>query len=273
MQRLLKLFAALLIAGCATASAQSQSSDSPPLIAGRVSLAEGDFQIWRAEEDADGEWDTAQVNDVVTVGTGLYTGSNGRAEFRVGPNTYRLSAGSRGGFNQLDYGNAVFNLENGSLNVALAQPQQGEVSSVTVDGIRIDLRHPPLSNRCRRQRRPSARDRFNGQGSVVTGANAITWQRAGADCRARVIEHQLRASSSDIVRSMGTHPRRALSQRAIGTLCVAVHDGLRRTRLSRRLDSRRLVRQRMGAARRASWMGPISLGPMALGKAMGLDLG
>ena len=113
MQRLLKLFAALLIAGCATASAQSQSNDSPPLIAGRVSLAEGDFQIWRAEEDADGEWDLAQINDVVTVGTGLYTGSDGRAEFRVGPNTYRLSAGSRGGLNKLDYGHAVFNIENG----------------------------------------------------------------------------------------------------------------------------------------------------------------
>ncbi|HVE88352.1 MAG TPA: hypothetical protein VNA44_01520, partial [Burkholderiaceae bacterium] len=130
MQRFLMLFAAVLIAGCATASAQ-QSSDSPPLIAGRVSLAEGDVQVWRAEEDADGEWDLAQVNDVVTVGTGLYTGSNGRAEFRVGPNTYRLTANSRGGFNQLDYGSAVFNLEYGSVNVSLAQPQQGESASVT----------------------------------------------------------------------------------------------------------------------------------------------
>ncbi len=91
MQRFLMLFAALLIAGFGTASAQSQSGDSPPLIAGRVSIAEGDVQIWRAEEDADGAWDLAQINDVVTVGTGLYTGSNGRAEFRVGPNSYRLS--------------------------------------------------------------------------------------------------------------------------------------------------------------------------------------
>ncbi len=56
MQRFLMLFAALLV-GCATAIAQPQSNDSPPLIAGRVSLAEGDVQIWRAEEDADGEWD------------------------------------------------------------------------------------------------------------------------------------------------------------------------------------------------------------------------
>ncbi len=114
MQRLLMVFVALL-AVCATASAQPQSSDSPPLIAGRVSVAEGDVQIWRAEEDADGQWDLAQINDVVTVGTGLYTGSNGRTQFRVGPNTYHLSSGSRGGFNQLDYGSAVFNLEYGSL--------------------------------------------------------------------------------------------------------------------------------------------------------------
>ena len=174
MQRLLKLFAALLIAGCATASAQSQSNDSPPLIAGRVSLAEGDFQIWRTEEDADGEWDLAQINDVVTVGTGLYTGSDGRAEFRVGPNTYRLSAGSRGGFNQLDYGHAVFNLENGSLNVALAQPQQGEVSSVTVDGIRIDLAAPGRYRIDAAGSGGQARVTvFSGQGNVLTGGNGI----------------------------------------------------------------------------------------------------
>ena len=174
MQRLLKLFAALLIAGCATASAQSQSNDSPPLIAGRVSLAEGDFQIWRTEEDADGEWDLAQINDVVTVGTGLYTGSDGRAEFRVGPNTYRLSAGSRGGFNQLDYGHAVFNLENGSLNVALAQSQQGEVSSVTVDGTRIDLAAPGRYRIDAAGSGGQARVTvFSGQGNVLTGGNGI----------------------------------------------------------------------------------------------------
>ena len=174
MQRLLKLLAAILIIGCATASAQSQSSDGPPLIAGRVSLAEGDFQIWRTEEDSDGNWDTAQINDVVTAGTGLYTGSNGRAEFRVGPNTYRLSAGSRGGFNQLDYGGAVFNLEYGSLNVSLAQPQQGEVSSVTVNDTRIALAAPGRYRIDATENGGQARVTvFSGQGSVLSGSNAI----------------------------------------------------------------------------------------------------
>ena len=175
MQRFLMLLAALLIAGFGTASAQSQSSDSPPLIAGRVSIAEGDVQIWRAEEDADGAWDLAQINDVVTVGTGLYTGSNGRAEFRVGPNSYRLSEDSRGGFSQLDYGGAVFNLENGSLNVALARPQEGEVASVTVDGIRFELAAPGRYRIDAAGNGGQARVTvFNGQGSVVTGTNAIT---------------------------------------------------------------------------------------------------
>ncbi len=172
MQRFLKLLAVLLFAGSATAHAQS--NDSPPLIAGRVSLAEGDVQVWRTEEDADGAWDLAQINDVVTVGSGLYTGANGRAEFRVGPHTYRLSAGSRGGFSQLDYGSAVFNLENGSLNVALARPQQGENSSVTVDGIRIDLAAPGRYRIDAAGNGGRARVTvFSGHGSVLTAANSI----------------------------------------------------------------------------------------------------
>lgn len=176
MNRLLTLLVAVLIAGCATATAaaQSQSNESPPLIAGRIVVAEGDVQIWRAEEDADGNWDLAQVNDVVTIGTGLYTGANGRTEFRVGPNTFRLSSGSRGGFNQLDYTGTVFNLENGALNVWLARPQNGEFSAVTVDGIRIDLAGPG------RYRIDSAGNGgqarvtvFNGRASVATTGSAI----------------------------------------------------------------------------------------------------
>ena len=205
MQRFLMLFAALLTA-CATAIAQPQSNDSPPMIAGRVSLAEGDAQIWRAEEDADGEWDLAQINDVVTVGTGLYTGSNGRTEFRVGPNTYRLSAGSRGGFNQLDYGGAVFNLEHGSLNVSLAQPQQGEVSSVTVDGTRIDLAAPGRYRIDATENGGQARVTvFSGQGSVLSGAQRNQCrERASFGCGARLVEPQLRAGIVHVVRSMGT---------------------------------------------------------------------
>lgn len=172
MHRLLMLFAAFLIA--ASATAQSQSNDSPPLIAGRLSVAEGDVQIWRAEEDADGQWDLAQVNDVVTVGTGLYTGENGRTEFRVGPSTFRLSSGSRGGFNQLDYSSAVFNLEHGSLSVRLTRADHGESAAVTVGGTRINLANPGRYRIDAGDGQGQARiNVFHGQASVDAGGNAI----------------------------------------------------------------------------------------------------
>ncbi|HVE90238.1 MAG TPA: DUF6600 domain-containing protein, partial [Burkholderiaceae bacterium] len=90
------------------------------------------------------------------------------------PNTYRLTANSRGGFNQLDYGSAVFNLEYGSVNVSLAQPQQGESASVTVDGTRIDLAAPGRYRIDAAGNGGQARVTvFSGQGSVFAAGNAI----------------------------------------------------------------------------------------------------
>ena len=173
MRRLLTLFAVLLIAGSAV-NAQPQSSDTPPLIAGRLSLAEGDAQIWRVEEDDDGQWDQAQVNDVVTVGTGLYTGNDGRAELRVGPNTFRLSHGSRGGFSQLDYAAAVFNLEYGSLNVRLLRSDNGERSAVTIDGAtQIDLLTPGRYRIDADERGQARVSVFGGQATVRVGNSSI----------------------------------------------------------------------------------------------------
>ncbi|MEP6609514.1 MAG: DUF6600 domain-containing protein [Burkholderiaceae bacterium] len=174
MQRLLMMITALLVTACAMGTAQSQSRDSPPLIAGRVSVAEGDVQIWRTEEEAGGQWDLAQVNDVVTVGTGLYTGGNGRTEFRVGPNTFRFSPGSRGGFSQLDYTGGVFNLETGSINISLARPGNSEFSAVTFEGMRVDLAAPGRYRIDAAGNGGQARVTvFSGQGSVSTGGNAI----------------------------------------------------------------------------------------------------
>ena len=53
MQRWFALIVAFVVAGCTAvtpADAQSSSSE-PPLIAGRVAVADGDAQIWRVEED------------------------------------------------------------------------------------------------------------------------------------------------------------------------------------------------------------------------------
>lgn len=175
MQRWFALIAAFLIAGCTTvgnADAQG-TSDSPPLIAGRVAVAEGDAQIWRVEEDGDGLWDDAVVNDVVTAGAGLYTGADGRNEVRVGPHTFRLAPASRGGFSQLDYSTAVFDLEYGTLNVRLARPEHGESTAVTVAGTRLDLVAPGRYRIDATDRGPVRLTVFEGHGTVRGAANTV----------------------------------------------------------------------------------------------------
>jgi hypothetical protein len=177
MQRWLTLIAAFLIAGCTTvapAGAQGSSpGDAPPLIAGRVALAEGNAQIWRVEEDNAGQWDEAEVNDVVSVGTGLYVGADGRNEIRVGPHTFRLGANSRGGFGQLDYSTSVFNLEYGTLNVRLASPGHGETTDVTVAGLRVELVAPGRYRIDATDQGPMRLTAFEGQATVRSSNNAI----------------------------------------------------------------------------------------------------
>ena len=69
----------------------------------------------------------------------------------------------------------MFNLEYGSLNVSLAQPQQGELYSVTVDGTRIDLAAPGRYRIDATENGGQTRVTvFSGRGSVLAGgANAV----------------------------------------------------------------------------------------------------
>jgi hypothetical protein len=177
MQRWLAVIVAFVLAGCAAATPagaqQGQAADEPPLIAGRVAVADGDAQIWRTEdENSAGQWDNAIVNDVVSAGTGLYTGSDGRNEVRVGPNTFRLAAASRGGFTRLDYSTASFDLEYGTLNVRLARPERGETTSVTVAGLRIDLVAPGRYRVDASDQGPMRLTVFEGHGTVRSASNA-----------------------------------------------------------------------------------------------------
>jgi hypothetical protein len=170
MRRWFALIAATAVAGCTTvgaAHAQSTYSDETPLIAGRIALAEGDARIWRVEdENTAGQWDEAMTNDVVSAGTGLYTGSDGRNEIRVGPHTVRLGANSRGGFRELDYDNAVFDLEYGALNVRLARPEHGERTAVTVGDVRLELTAPGRYRIDATDRGPLRLTVFEGHGTV-----------------------------------------------------------------------------------------------------------
>lgn len=142
------LLCAVLLAGCgatltsAPSGAQSTAADpATPMMAGRVSALDGDVRIWRVEEDGGGQWDSAQINDVVTSGTGLSV-NDGRVEMRVGPHAFRLGSGSTGGFDELDFDSKAFALERGVLNVRLASPQQNERVTLQVADVQVTFDAP-----------------------------------------------------------------------------------------------------------------------------------
>lgn len=112
---------------------------APPLLAGRLTVADGDARIWRTTEDGSGYWDDAEPNDVVTVQSGLFTGDSGRLEVRFGPHALRLAERSRGGFARLDYDNAQFNLESGMLNLRLRDADARDRFSVSVGALQFEL--------------------------------------------------------------------------------------------------------------------------------------
>lgn len=171
------LLAALLIGGCAATAhpiaVAATADESPPQIAGRLSAVEGSVRIWRTEESGNGAWDRAELNDVVTVGTGLAT-DEGRAEVRVGPDAYRLGAGTTGGFNQLDFAGKSFGLERGVLNVRLAPAPQGAAASIVVAGVQVDLAAPGRYRVDAIDGAPLNIAVFEGQAAARHGGNSVT---------------------------------------------------------------------------------------------------
>src|SRR4030095_4644881 len=150
----------------------TNGADAPPLRAGRVAAVEGDVSIWRAEEAGGGQWDSAQINDIVTAGTGLAT-ENGRVEVRFGPHVVRLGESSTGGFSQLDFDTRAFNLERGVVSVRLASAQQAEAVTLTVADVRIDLAAPGRYRVDAVDNAPLAISVFDGRATVQYGGNAV----------------------------------------------------------------------------------------------------
>lgn len=175
MQRWLGLITAALVAGCTTlpsAPAAASVEASPPLIAGRVAVIEGDVRIWRTEEDGEGRWDAAEINDVVTVGTGIATG-RGRTEIRVGPHAIRLDSGSVGGFGALDFAAKQFSLERGVINLRLAAARFGEVVTLQVADVRVEFAAPGSYRVDAIDSQPLVVTTFEGQARVSYGAQRV----------------------------------------------------------------------------------------------------
>ncbi|CAN5386010.1 hypothetical protein BH09PSE6_BH09PSE6_31740 [soil metagenome] len=166
VQRALLLAAIAAVAGCTTmSSADAQTSDpyaqlpddasQPPLIAGRVSIVEGDVRIRQPDDPTQSQgqgqvgWQTALINDVVTNGSTLYTGPDSRSELQVGGHAVRLDESSQLTVVQLDETQSIVRLEGGTLNLRWRDYDRnsqlrvlfadGEVDLVTAGRYRIDL--------------------------------------------------------------------------------------------------------------------------------------
>ena len=275
MRRWIGLITTLIIAGgSATLSAQPANpaaADTPPLMAGRVAAVEGEVSIWRAEEAGGGQWDRAQINDIVTAGTGLAT-DNGRVEVRFGPHVVRLGEASTGGFSQLDYEARAFNLERGVVSVRLAPAQQAETVTLTVADVRVDLAAPGRYRVDAIGNAPLAISVFDGRATVQYGGNAVNVGVGQA-------LNMTQSSTNFAVARMSALDDWALSRDARYEQAQApsyvspIHDRLRGTRHLWRLGHGTSLRQRLGAARGAGRLGTVPLRPLALGGAVGLELG
>ena len=172
-----RLFALLLvcIAWSAPARAAYDQPDAapPPATAARLAIADGNVQVWRVDENNAGAWDEAQVNDVVSTSTGVFVGPGGRAEVRWGPHALRLGADTRGGFSRVDFDDAVFNLEYGSVNVSLRDGTRDRFS-ITVAGMRVDFQAPGRYRVDAVSGQPLRITAFDGRASLHSAADTLT---------------------------------------------------------------------------------------------------
>ncbi len=275
MRRWIGLITTLIIAGgSATLSAQPANpaaADTPPLMAGRVAAVEGDVSIWRAEEAGGGQWDRAQINDIVTAGTGLAT-DNGRVEVRFGPHVVRLGESSTGGFSQLDFDARAFNLERGVVSVRLAPAQQAEAVTLTVADVRVDLAAPGRYRVDAIDNAPLAISVFDGRATVQYGGNAVN---VGVGQALNMTQSSMNfavarmSALDDWALARDARYEQAQAPRYVSPYMTGYEE----------LDTygdwvaEPSLRHRLGAARGAGRLGAVPLRPLALGRAVGLELG
>ena len=105
----------------------------PPARVGRLSYAEGTVSF-HPPGQGQGDWAPATVNYPVTTGESFWTDENSRAEIEIGPAELRLDQASELDIRRLDDGSTDLQLDQGVLNLHLAQMPAGEISITTPRG-------------------------------------------------------------------------------------------------------------------------------------------
>ena len=105
----------------------------PPARVGRLSYAEGTVSFHPPGQGQD-DWAPATVNYPVTTGEFFWTDANSRAEIEIGPAELRLDQASELDIRRLDDRSTDLQLDQGVLNLHLAQMPAGEISITTPRG-------------------------------------------------------------------------------------------------------------------------------------------
>jgi hypothetical protein len=103
----------------------------PPARVGRLSYADGTVSFHPADQ---GDWWPATVNYPVTTGESFWTDANSRAEIEIGPAALRLDQASELDISRLDDRSTDLQLDQGVLNLHLAQMPPGETTVLTPRG-------------------------------------------------------------------------------------------------------------------------------------------
>ena len=122
------------------APADAANAADPPARVGRLSYAEGTVSF-HPPGQGQGDWAPATVNYPVTTGESFWTDANARAEIEIGPAELRLDQASELDIALLDDRSTALQLDQGVLNLHLAQMTAGEITVTTPRG-RVTIAAP-----------------------------------------------------------------------------------------------------------------------------------
>ena len=105
----------------------------PPARVGRLSYAEGTVSF-HLPGQGQGDWAPATVNYPVTTGESFWTDANARAEIEIGPAELRLDQASELDIARLDDRSTDLQLDQGVLNLHVAQMPAGGITIATPRG-------------------------------------------------------------------------------------------------------------------------------------------
>ena len=252
--------------------AQEPVVDPPGRVA-RLSLMDGEVSVAPAGTE---EWADGVLNRPITSGDRLWVGTDGRAELQIGTASVHLDRSTGFEFIELDDDVMQMSVTEGVATIRVRTLGDREKIQVETPNATVHFLHPgdytvqidPATDRTIVRTR-------NGE-AEVTGASKSFRVRAdeegvftGLDGLTANID---KLPPRTAIRIVGERSRPARRYVRVRALRFARSRRLRRSRRPRRMEQRARVRLRVAPDVRRGRLGAVSLRPLGLGRAVGLDL-